>query len=118
MKKLILMFFLLISVSFSLEITSVDPLDFGIVVEGDRDVSLTDVGVYVDGRSGRNVEIIVPETYDLSGNKMIIRPKRKIIKLDGNGRGKFRLDIKLELNNIQAYKTITDNFPIKVRYIN
>lgn len=117
MKKIILMFFLVISFSFSLEITDVDPFNFGVVVVGDKDVSLADVGVYVDGKSGRTVEIIVPKTYDLNGNKMTIRPKRKMIKLDGNGRGKFRLDIKLELSNIQAYKTITDNFPIKVRYV-
>lgn len=118
MKKIILLLFLITSLSFSLEISSVDPFNFGVVVEGDRDVSLTDVGVYVDGKSGRTVEIIVPETYDLSGNKMIIRPKRKRIKLDGNGRGKFRLDIKLELNNIRGHKTITDNLPVKVRYVN
>lgn len=118
MKKLILMFFLVMSFSFSLEITNVDPLNFGVVVVGDKDVSLTNVGVYVDGKSGRTVEIIVPETYDLNGNKMTIRPKRKIVKLDGNGRGKFRLDIKLELNNIRGSNTITNNLPIKVRYVN
>ena len=55
--------------------------------------------------------------YDFDGNKMIIRPKEKVIKLDGNGRGKFRLNIKLELNNIQGYKTLTDNLSIKVRYV-
>ncbi|UUV18785.1 hypothetical protein NRK67_16080 [Fusobacteria bacterium ZRK30] len=118
MKKLILLFFLVMSFTFSLEISSIDPLNFGTVVEGDRSVSLTDVGVYVEGKSGGVVEIIVPEAYDLDGNKMIIRPRRKEIKLDGNGRGKFRLDIKLELNNIQGRRTITDNLSVKVRYAN
>lgn len=117
MKKLILMFFLVMSLSFSLEISSVDPLNFGVVVEGDRSVSLTDVGVYADGKPGERVEIIVPETYDLDGNKMTIRPREKVIKLDGSGRGKFRLDIKLELKNRQEYKTITDNLSIKIRYL-
>ncbi|MCS5421066.1 MULTISPECIES: hypothetical protein [Psychrilyobacter] len=117
MKKLILMFFLVMSFSFSLEISSVDPFDFGVVVEGDRSVSLTDVGVYVEGKSGKMVEIIVPETYDLDGNKMTIRPREKMIKLDGNGNGKFRLDIKLELNNISAHETLTDNLSIVVRYL-
>ncbi|WP_028855390.1 hypothetical protein [Psychrilyobacter atlanticus] len=118
MKKLILIFFLMMSFTFALEISSVDPLNFGTVVEGDRSVSLTGVGVYIDGKSGGVVEIIVPEIYDFDGNKMTIRPKEKVIKLDGSGRGKFRLDIKLELNNIQGYKTLTDNLSIKVRYVN
>jgi len=118
MKKLILLLFLITSLSFSLEITSVDPLNFGVVVEGDRNVSLTNVGVYVDGKAGKTVEIVVPDNYDLSGNKMIIKTRKKTIKLDGNGRGKFRLDIKLELNNIQGRKNITDNLSVKVRYKN
>lgn len=118
MKKIILVFFLMISFTFALEISSVDPLNFGTVVEGDRSVSLTGVGVYVDGKSGGVVEIIMPEIYDLDGNKMTIRPREKVIKLDGNGRGKFRLDIKLELNNIKGRKTITNNLSVKVRYVN
>lgn len=118
MKKIIFLFFLISSLIFALEISSVDPLNFGTVVEGDRSVSLTDTGIYIDGKPGKNVEIIIPEIYDLDGNKMTIRPREKVIKLDGNGRGKFRLDIKLELNNIQGYKTITDNLSVKVRYVN
>ena len=117
MKKMILVFFLVFSFAFSLEISSVDSLNFGIVVEGDRSVSLSDAGVYVEGKSGGVVEIIVPEIYDLDGNKITIRPREKVIKLDGNGRGKFRLDMKLELNNIQGYKTLTDDLSIKIRYV-
>lgn len=118
MKKIILLLFLITSLSFSLEITGVDPLDFGIVIEGDKSVSLTDAGVYVDGRPGKSVEIIIPETYDLDGNKMIIKPREKVIKLDDSGKGKFSLDIRLELKNKQEYKTIVDNLFIKVRYMN
>ena len=117
MKKLILIFFLVVSFGFSLEITSIDPLNFGVVVEGDRSVSLSDAGVYVEGKPGKRVEIIVPEIYDLDGNKMTIRSREKVIKLDGSGRGKFRLDIRLELNNTKEHKTITDNLSIKVRYV-
>jgi len=117
MKKLILMFFLMVSFSFSLEISSVDPLNFGVVVAGDRGVSLTNVGVYVEGKAGKRVEIIVPETYDLDGNRMSIKVREKIIKLNGGGTGKFRMDIKLKLENTREYKTITDNLSIKVRYI-
>lgn len=117
MKKIILLFFMVVSFGFSLEISSVDPLNFGVVVEGDRSVSLADIGVYVDGKSGRVVEIIVPETYDLDGNKMTIRPVRREIKLDGTGRGKFKLDIKLELDNIRGRSTITDNLSLIVRYV-
>lgn len=118
MKKIILLLFLITSFTFALEISSVDPLNFGVVVEGDRSVSLNDIGVYVDGKSGGVVEIIIPEVYDLDGNKMTIKPRDKVIKLDGNGRGKFRLDIKLKLNNIKGRKTITNNLSVKVRYVN
>lgn len=118
MKKVILLLVLMTSFTFALEISSIDPLNFGVVVEGDRSVSLTDAGVYVEGKSGGVVEIIVPEIYDFEGNKMTIRPREKVIKLDGNGNGKFRLDIKLELNNIQGRKTIIDNLSVKVRYVN
>jgi hypothetical protein len=105
------------SLSFSLEITGVDSINFGIVVEGDKNVSLTDTGVYVDGRAGKNVEIIVAEIYDLDGNKMITKPREKRVKLDDSGKGKFILDIKLVLKNKQEYKTIIDNLFIKVRYV-
>lgn len=118
MKKVILLLFLITSFTFALEISGIDPLNFGVVVEGDKSVSLSDVGVYVEGKSGKRVEIVVPEIYDLDGNKMIIRPREKIIRLNGNGSGKFRLDIKLELNNIKGRKTITDNLSVKVRYVN
>ncbi|MEI6856991.1 hypothetical protein [Psychrilyobacter sp.] len=118
MKKIILLLFILMTnLSFSLEIISVDPLNFGIVVEGDKTVSLNGIGVYVDGKAGGIVEIIVPETYDLYGNRMTIRPKKKVVKLDGSGRGKFRLDVKLKLKNRQEHKTLTDNLSIKVRYV-
>ncbi|OQY41824.1 MAG: hypothetical protein B6227_03995 [Fusobacteriia bacterium 4572_74] len=117
MKKLILLFFVVVSFSFSLEISSVEPLNFGVVVMGDREVSLTDVGVYVEGKSGKKVEIIVPEIYDLDGNKMTIRPREKVIRLGDSGRGKFRLDIKLKLENIKEYKTLTDNLSIKIKYV-
>lgn len=118
MKKIILVFFLMVSFTFALEISSVDPLNFGVVVVGDREVSLTDVGVYVEGKSSKRVEIIVPETYDLDGNKMDIRVREKTIMLNERGTGKFRLDIKLKLDNIKEYKTLTDNLSIKVRYVN
>ncbi len=117
MKKIILLLFLITSLSFSLEITSVDPLNFGVVVAGDRDVSLTNVGVYVEGKSGKRVEIVVPETYDLNGNSMSIKVREKIIRLNNRGTGKFKLDIKLDLNNIQEHKTIKDNLSVKVRYV-
>ena len=117
MKKIVILLFLVMNISFSLEISSVDPLDFGVVVVGDRNVSLEDVGVYVEGKPGRNVEIIVPEIYDLDGNKMRIRVRQKQVRLDGGGKGKFRLNIELKLDNIGEYKTITDNLSIKVRYV-
>jgi len=116
MKKLILIFFLVMSVSFSLEITDIDSLDFGVVVAGDKNVSLTNVGVYIEGNPGKEVEIIIPETYDLKGNSMSIRMRENKIILNGEGRGKFRLDIKLKLNNISGNETLTDNLSIKVKY--
>jgi len=117
MKKLILLFFLVMNFAFALEISSVDTLNFGTVVEGDRSISLNNVGVYIDGKSGGVVEIIIPKIYDLHGNKMTIIPREKEIRLDGNGNGKFRLDIELELKKKQEYRTITDNLSIKVRYV-
>jgi|ASRL01.1.fsa_nt_gi hypothetical protein len=117
MKKIILLLFLITSLSFSLEITSIDPIDFGEVVEGDKKASLTDTGVYVHGKPGKDIEIIVAEIYDLDGNKMTTKPREKIVKLDDNGNGKFVLDIEVELKNNQEYKTITDNMLIKVKYV-
>ena len=117
MKKLILLFMLLSSLTFALEITSIDPLDFGVVVTGDRSVTLKNVGVYIDGSSGKRVEIIVPSTFKIDGNTMTIRPRQQVIILDENGYGEFRLDMVLNLTNINEYKTLTDNLTIKVRYI-
>jgi hypothetical protein len=117
MKKIFLTFFLIMSMAFSLEISNIDPLNFGTVVAGDKSVSLSDVEVSVKGRSGKRVEIIVPETYYLEGNRMDIKVKEKIIRLDGNGHGKFKLDIKLNLDNIKEYRLLTDNLSIKVEYI-
>lgn len=116
MKKIILMFFLIVTFSFSLEISSVDPLNFGVVVAGDKSVSLSNVGVYIKGSPGKHVMIIVPKNYDLDGNKMTIIPREEKIILDGSGSGKFRLDIKLNLNNTIEYRVLTDNLPIKVKY--
>ncbi|MGB6127134.1 MAG: hypothetical protein WBG30_00135 [Psychrilyobacter sp.] len=117
MKKLIFLFFIMVSISFALEISNIDPLDFGVVVEGDKGVLLTNVGVYVDGKSGKNVEIVVPEIYDLSGNKMIIKVREKKIRLDESGKGKFRLDVKLELNNTKGGKSLKENLYVKVLYV-
>lgn len=117
MKKLILFMFLITNFIYGLEISSVDSLDFGVIIIGEKSTSMSDVGIYVEGKSGGTVEIIVPKTYSLDGNKMTIKPRKKIIKLDSKGKGEFKLDIKLELKNKQEYKTITDNLSIKVRYI-
>jgi hypothetical protein len=48
---------------------------------------------------------------------MTIRPRQQVIILDENGYGEFRLDMILNLSNINEYKTLTDNLTIKVRYI-
>ena len=117
MKKLVLLFMLFGSLTFALEITSIDPLDFGTVVAGDRSVSIRNSGIYVEGSPGKQVEIIIPETYKLNGNTIIIRPKERIITLDENGEGVFRLDLTLNLSNIEEYETLTNNLTIKVRYI-
>ena len=87
------------------------------VVEGDRSVSLSGVGVYVKGDPGRNVEIDVPEIYELDGNKMRIRPDRRKIRLDNRGRGRFKLNVDLKLENTRAYRRMTDKLSVKVRYV-
>jgi len=116
MKKLVLLFFLLINITFSLEVQSIDPLDFGAVVAGDRSVSLSGVGVYVKGNPGRSVEIEVPERYEIDGNEMRIKVERKKIILDNGGRGRFRLNVDLRLENTREYRRLTDKFSVKVRY--
>jgi len=117
MKKIIFFLFLITAFSFSLEISSIDQLNFGTVVLGDRSVSLNDVGVYVEGKAGRKVEIIFPKEYDLEGNKMTIKTRNRVIILDGNGRGEFRLNVKLMLNKINIDQKLVDKLSIKVRYV-
>ena len=117
MKKLMIVWFLLGTLAFSLEILSIDPINFGVVVEGDKSVSLSDVGIYVDGRAGKDVELVIPDSFDIDGNNMKVKVREKIIKLDGNGRGRFRIDLKLDLDNVHRYDTITDKLSIKVRYL-
>jgi len=117
MKKIIFFLFLITTLSFSLEISSIDPLNFGTVVLGDRSVSLEGLSVYVEGKPGRKVEIIVPKDYNLEGNLMTIRVRNKIIVLDGNGRGEFRLNAKLTLKRISIDQKLNDKLSIKVRYV-
>ena len=117
MKKIILLFLLIMNLSFSLEILSIDPLNFGTVVAGDRQVSLKGIGVYVEGKSGRKVEIIVPKTFNLEGNTMTIKVKEKQIRLNDRGNGRFILDIDLRLESINKYETLTDNLIVKVKYV-
>jgi len=117
MKKIILLFMLFGSLTFALEITSIDPLDFGVVVSGDRSVEIRNSGVYVEGKSGRRVKIIIPQIYKLGGNTMVIRPREEVIILDENGEGKFRLDITLNLTNTREYKTLRNDLTIKVEYV-
>jgi hypothetical protein len=117
MKKIILLFLLVINISFALEITSIDPIDFGTIVIGEKQVSLKNVGVYVDGRSGKEVEIVVPETFTLDGNEIAIKVREKTIILDDDGIGKFILDLDLNLEKIEENETLTDNLSIKVKYV-
>lgn len=116
MKKIIMLFMLTITTAFSLEIQDIDPLDFGEVVAGDRRVSLRGVKVYVKGDPNRSVEIVVPKRYELDGNEMTIDVEREEIVLDNGGRGRFRLNVDLKLQNTREYKTLTDRLYVKVRY--
>ena len=116
MKKIIMIFVLTITTAFSLEIQSIDPLDFGEVVAGDRRVSLRGVKVYVEGEPNRSVKIEVPNRYELDGNEMMIAVKRREIKLDNGGRGKFELNVDLKLQNTREYETLTDRLYVKVSY--
>ena len=117
MKKIIFFLFFITTLSFSLEISSIDPLNFGTVVLGDRSVTLNDVGVYVEGKAGRKVEIILPEDYNLEGNPVIVKVRNKVLVLDGNGRGEFRLNVKLMLKKINIDQKLNDKLSIKVRYV-
>jgi len=117
MKKIIFFLFLITTLSFSLEISSIDSLNFGTVVIGDRSVSIDNLGVYVEGKAGKKVEIIVPKNYDLEGNPITIKVRNKVIVLDGNGRGEFRLNVKLILKKVNIDQKLNDRLSIKVRYV-
>ncbi|MCK5780497.1 MAG: hypothetical protein KAH04_05720 [Psychrilyobacter sp.] len=117
MKKIFLLFFMIISTAFSLEITSIDPLNFNPAVQGDKEAYLTDIGVYVKGEPGKRVEIIVPEIFITKGNKMEIEVKEKSVLLDSDGNGKFKMDVKLHVEKIEVYKTLTDKLSIRVKYL-
>lgn len=116
MKKLIMLFILTVTTVFSLEIQDIDPLDFGEVVAGDRRVSLRGVKVYVKGDPNRSVVIEVPRRYELDGNEMLIDVERREIKLDNGGRGRFKLNVDLRLQNTRKYETLTDRLYVKVKY--
>lgn len=117
MKKIIMLFILTVTTVFSLEIQSIDPLDFGEVVSGDRSVRLSGVGVYVKGDPNRKVRIDVPRKYEVEGNEMIIEVGKRVIVLDSGGRGRFKLNVDLKLRDTRKYETITDRLNVKVSYV-
>jgi len=117
MKKIFLLFILLSSLTFSLKVTNTDPIDFGVVVEGDKGASVKNVKIAVKGSKGKVVEIIVPEKYDLDGNTMTINVENKSITLDENGLGAFNLNVDLKLTNISSYQTLVDELSVKIKYL-
>ncbi|MCK5779570.1 MAG: hypothetical protein KAH04_01015 [Psychrilyobacter sp.] len=117
MKKIIFLFLLLSSLTFSLKITSIDPINFGVVVEGDKGTAVKGINIAIQGSKGKVVEIIIPEEYDLDGNTMVITVEKKTIILDDKGLGIFSLDIDLKLTNITSYQTLVDKLDVKVKYL-
>ncbi len=115
MKKVFVLFLLLVNISFSLKVISVEPIDFGSVIKGENS-KLEGVKIEVRGSSGKKVKIDVPKKYVLDGNIMEISAKEDTIYLGKDGKGSFELDIELEVKETEDYKTLTDSIDIKVLY--
>lgn len=117
MKRLILIFMIAImSPLYALEITKMSNMNFGEVVRGDRYVKLTNLKVYVEGEPGKKVRIYFPRNYQIEAGELIINVREEVVRLSSDGRGRFTLDCKLNLNKGVGYGIIHQWVPVEVAY--
>ncbi len=116
-KKIIFIFMMvLITPLYALEITKVNRLNFGEVVQGDKYVKLSNVRVYVEGEPGEEVKIYYPERYETDAGELLVTVRERTITLSNGGRGRFSLDCKLNLSRGNKAGKLNQRIPISVSY--